>query len=310
MENETILITGSSGLVGSYLIPELISRYKYVFATTHITRTRSERTIQIDLSQSDLLRKALEKIKPTIIINLAAFTDVDGCERNREYAIRLNTTVPKIISEYIRKKQLRRDSAAYFLHVSTDYVFDGNGGNYKEESEPNPINWYGRTKLHGEEQILRNLEDDGWCIARISTPFGVHPKKQSFPSFIINKVRNGETVNVVKDQYTSPSYSLDLAKMFLEIMERRITHVMHVASSSRLSRYEQAMKIAEVFNLESALIHDCSSESMKWLASRPKDSSLDVSRASESLKNKPRDFDQGLSDFFLEFGADNRKLFH
>lgn len=302
MEDETLLVTGSSGLVGSYLLPELSSRYRSIFATTHITRTRTDRTIQIDLSRSDLLSKALEKIEPTIIVNLAAFTDVDGCERNKEYAIQLNSTVPRIISEYMRSIQLKKDSAAYFLHISTDYVFDGNSGNYKEESEPNPINWYGRSKLHGEEEIVRNLGDDGWCIARISTPFGMHQKKQSFPSFIINKVHNGEIVNVVKDQYTSPSYSLDLAKMFLEILERRITHVMHVASSSRLSRYEQAMKIAEVFDLDSALIHGCNSDSMNWLAPRPKDSSLDVGRALESLKNKPRDFEHSLRDFSLEFG--------
>lgn len=309
MEAETILVTGSSGLVGSYLLSELCSRYKSVFVTTHITKPSSDKTIQIDLSLPDLLRKVLERIEPTIIVNLAAFTDVDGCEGNREYAIRLNSMVPRIIGEYIKMKQLKRGSSAYLLHVSTDYVFDGHSGNYKEGSGPNPINWYGRTKLIGEQEIVRILGDDGWCIARISTPFGIHQKKQSFPTFILNKLRRGETVNVVRDQYTSPSYSLDLAKMFLEIIDRRITHIMHVASSSRLSRYEQALNVAKVFELDPALIHGCSSDSMNWIAPRPKDSSLDVSRASELLENKPRDFDESLRDFVLEFNAGGRKLF-
>lgn len=301
MKDETILVTGSSGLVGSYLLPELSSQYKSVYVTSHITKPSSDKTIQMDLSIPELLSNALERIEPTIIVNLAAFTDVDGCEKNKEYAIQINAKVPRIIADYIKLKQSKGESSAYFLHVSTDYVFDGERGKYKEESEPNPINWYGKTKLNGEQEIIRNLGDDGWCIARISTPFGIHKKKQSFPTFVINKIRRGESANVVTDQYTSPSYSLDLARMLVEIIDRRTSHIIHVASSSRLSRYEQAMKVARFFELDTDLIHGCSSDSMKWIAPRPRDSSLDVTKASKLLKYKPRDFDESMRDFALEF---------
>lgn len=307
MEDETILVTGGSGLVGSYLLPELNSQYKYVLATNHITKPSSDKTIQVDLSRPDLLVKLLVSIEPTIIVNLAAFTDVDSCEKNTEYAVLLNSNAPRVISEYIKFKG---DSSTYFLYISTNYVFDGLTGYYKEESKPNPINWYGRTKLDREQEIVRILgDDDRWCVVRISTPFGKHPRKQSFPIFIINKLCRGEAVNVVRDQYASPFYSLDLAKMFVEIIDRRTKKVMHVAYNSRLSIYEQAMKVAEVFKLDSALILGCGSNSMNWIAPRPKDSSLDVSRASELLMNKPRQFDESLRDFALEFDTSSQGFF-
>lgn len=103
-------------------------------------------------------------------------------------------------------------------------MFDGREGNYDEDSEPNPVNWYGRTKLEGEREIINSLDDDEWCIAIISTPFGVHPMRQSFPIYVINKLKKGETVNAITDQFTSPTYSLDLARMFGEIIDR-IIHI-------------------------------------------------------------------------------------
>jgi dTDP-4-dehydrorhamnose reductase len=125
-----------------------------VLVTNHSTKPNSDRIIQVDLSRPDLLVKVLEEIEPTIIVNLAAFTDVEGCEKNTEYAVLLNSKVPRVISEYIKSKG---DSSTYFLYISTDYVFDGLSGYYKEESEPNLINWYGRTKLDGEQEIGRIL---------------------------------------------------------------------------------------------------------------------------------------------------------
>ena len=135
----------------------------------------------------NLITKLLEKIKPSIIVNLAAFTDVDGCEKDKEYATQLNSSLPRLISDYVKLSR-RKGIPSYYLHVSTDYVFDGKVGNYAEESEPNPINWYGKTKLDGEREIMINLDDEQWTIVRISTPFGLHPMKQSFPVYIINKI--------------------------------------------------------------------------------------------------------------------------
>jgi dTDP-4-dehydrorhamnose reductase len=243
--------------------------------------------------------KSLEETNPSVIINLAAFTNVDGCEKNKEYAVQLNAILPKVISDFITTSR-RKGIDRYFLHVSTDYVFDGEDGNYIEESQTNPINWYGKTKLSGEHAITTNLESKQWCIARISTPFGIHPTKQSFPVYVLNRVSKTEYVHLVTDQYTSPTYALDLARIFDEIIKRRISGIIHAACLSRLSRYEQGIKVANVFNLDSSFILRSSSKSMNWLAPRPKDSSLNVTKALNLLRYRPRDYDTCIKEFYSE----------
>ena len=199
----------------------------------------------------------------------------------------------------------RKECPPYFLHISTDYVFDGEKGNYNEGSEPNPINWYGKTKLLGEKEIMSNLDnkEDEWCIARISTPFGIHPKKQSFPVYIINQIRLGKPVNAVTDQFTSATYSQDLAGMLSEIIRRRLMRIIHIASISRLSRYEQAIRVAQAFKLNQDLVLECSSDSMNWKAARPKDTSLNVSLALSRLAYKPRNYDDSIQDFAFEYNV-------
>jgi dTDP-4-dehydrorhamnose reductase len=303
---EIVLAIGGSGLVGSYLIRQLSDSYR-LYVTYHSLVPKIGNLIEIDLSDPHTITKVLERIQPTIIINLAAYTDVDGCEKNREYALRINAKLPRIIAHYIKYSPIRKDSP-FFLHISTDYVFDGKTGHYTEESNPSPINWYGRTKLLGEQEIAASLDvdKDAWCIARLSTPYGIHPKRQSFPVFTINRIRDGLPVRAVTDQFTSPSYSRDVAFMLLEVIRRRLKSVIHVASLSRLSRYEQAIRIAEEFNLNKELVHACSSDSMNWLAERPKDSSLNVTKALNTLSYKPRGFHESVRDFAFEYAKANR----
>jgi dTDP-4-dehydrorhamnose reductase len=298
MESDIVLVTGSSGLVGSYLLPYLVSRYKFVYVSSHRLTPVLGNIIEVDLSNAFSVTQLLEKIQPDIIVNLAALTDVDACENHTDLAYQLNSQLPRFISEYIRKARHKQKS--YLLHVSTDYVFNGYRGNYDEYSQPNPINFYGKTKLWGEQVIMNTLDSDEWCIVRISTPFGKHPVKTSFPMYVISKLTLNEQLSAVVDQYTSPSYSLDLARMLTEIIERKITELLNCAGSSRLSRYEQAIKVAKTFGLDSALITKSYCDRMKWVSKRPHDSSLDVSKAINILRYKPRSFDESMRDFGAE----------
>jgi dTDP-4-dehydrorhamnose reductase len=300
MNDETVLVFGGSGLVGSYLLPQLASLYKSLYVSSHFTTPSSGEQIRIDLSSPELVTEILHKTRPSVIVNLAAYTDVDSCERNKDYAYQLNARLPGIVSDYLKTNQ-KQERPCYFLHISTDYVFDGLTGNYVENAKPNPINWYGRTKLCGEQEIINRLNCEMWCIARISTPFGIHPVKQSFPVYIINKIREHQTVRVVTDQFTSPTYSKDLAMMFIEIIQRKINGIVHTACQSRLSRYDQAIKIAKEFKLNKNMIVQSSSGTMNWLAARPKDSSLNVNKATKLLNNGPKTYDESLKSFVLEY---------
>jgi dTDP-4-dehydrorhamnose reductase len=293
-----ILLTGASGLIGSYLLTQIQEDHAYdIYVLVHKSTPKFGNIIQADLSHVENLSKKLAEIRPDLIVNLAALTNVDICEIQRDLAICLNRDLVAAISKYINDN----GKNLYFLHVSTDYVFDGAEGNYKEDSQPNPVNLYGLTKLQGENEIISRLIEGNWCIARTSTPFGVHPKKQTFPVFLLEKLRKGQSVKVVIDQYTSPTYAMDLAKMFKEIIDRRIKGIIHTSGTSRLSRYEQALKITREFGLNEQLILKARSEDMNWKAQRPNDSSLDVNKACKLLiQNKPKSFDDALAEFAKE----------
>ena len=293
MSKRKILVTGGSGLVGSYLLPHLNGKYD-LYVTTNKTPTICGKNIPLDLLQIQNVSVKIREIKPDVIINLAAFTDVDGCEINHDLSMQLNRDLVATLSKYVH------DNSSYLLHISTDYVFDGNKGNYDEFDDVNPINWYGLTKLQGEKEIISKLRKDSWCIARISTPFGIHKQKLSFPSFVIEKLYKGESIRVLTDQFTSPTYTVNLASMLEEIIERRISGLIHASGASRLSRYEQALKICSIFGLNENLILKIRSNEMNWKAKRPKDSSLNVNKASNVLYNKPETFDQALKQFANE----------
>ena len=294
---EKILITGGSGLVGSYLLPCLDRKYD-LYVTTHLSPTVVGNNIPIDLSETESVSAKLKEIRPDIIVNLAAFTDVDGCEIDTHLSKLLNRDLVNALSIYTH------DISSFLLHISTDYVFDGEKGNYNEFDNTNPINWYGKTKLQGENEIRSKLSEDNWCIARISTPFGVHKKKLSFPRFIIEKLSKSENVKVLTDQVTSPTYAMNLANMLTEIIERRTNGLIHTSGASSLSRYEQALKICSVFKLNEEYILKARSNEMNWKASRPKDSSLNVDKASKILCNKPQTFDHALEQFAKETNLD------
>ena len=292
-----MLVTGGSGLVGSYFLQHISNKGYYdIYATSHDSPVSHVKNIPLDLAQTENVFVKIKEIRPEIIVNLAALTDVDGCEVDRDLAIRLNRDLVSAISKYVYESK-----TSYLLHVSTDYIFDGNDGNYTEESQTNPINWYGATKLQGENEIISKILEKDWCIARTSTPFGLHRKKQSFPLFVIQKLRRHENINVLTDQFTSPTYAKSLARTLVEIIEQRFNGIIHTSGKSRLSRYEQALKICRRFDLNEELLLEVTSDKMKgWKARRPKDSSLNVSKANQILENKPECFDHSLEQFGRE----------
>ena len=285
------LVTGSAGLVGQQVV-KYLSKSNQVFSCYNESKPEYGDSVKMDLKNYEMISSVLTEIKPDVVIHLGAMTGVDLCEKEKTSASEINTKATEIIAKECSKLN------SFLVYVSTDYVFDGNFGMYKEDDVANPLGFYGKSKLEGEKAV-QNFSTN-WCIARTSTPFGLHPTKKSFPMWVIENIQKQKQIDVLIDQFTSPTYIPNLSRMLIEISERRITGIIHAAGASKISRYQMASMVSDKLNLDGTLLKQISMNKMKWVAQRPKDSSLDVSRASSILNEKPQKIDQSLNLFIDE----------
>ena len=290
------LVTGSAGLVGQQVV-KYLSKSNQVFSCYNESKPEYGDSVKMDLKNYEMISSVLTEIKPDVVIHLGAMTGVDICEKEKTSASEINTKATEIIAKECSKLN------SFLVYVSTDYVFDGNFGMYKEDDVANPLGFYGKSKLEGEKAV-QNFSTN-WCIARTSTPFGLHPTKKSFPMWVIENLQKQKQIDVLIDQFTSPTYIPNLSRMLIEISERRITGIIHAAGASKISRYQMASMVSDKLNLDGTLLKQISMNKMKWVAQRPKDSSLDVSRASSILNEKPQKIEQSLNLFIDEMKSTN-----
>lgn len=282
-----LLVTGSSGLLGHKVAQLALEKGHEVHSVFNEHPVTLGRPIKLNLTDQSLVTETIIKLKPQAIIHSAAYTDVEGCETNRETAWKVNAEATRYIATACT------NTHSHLTYVSTDYVFNGENGFYTEQDTPKPVNYYGFTKLKGEENVKRHAEQ--WCIARVSVIYGWGSKhKQNFATWLIHNLKQGKEVKILTDQYVSPTLNTNLANMLLEIAERKITGVFHTSGATRISRYEFALKLAEVFNLDMHLIKQAKIEEMQWKAKRPRDSSLNVFKALTLLDQKSLELDQAL----------------
>lgn len=274
-----IFVTGSTGLLGHQVVKLAIDAGHKVLASYIGPPPADGEPVELDLLNMQSIKPTITKLKPDAIIHTAAYTDVDGCETNRNIARKLNAEATKQIA------LAAGEIDAHLIYISTDYIFDGKKGRYKEADEPNPLSYYGLTKLEGERHVRASLEE--WCITRTSAIYGWGGEKKNFATWILDNLSAGKQVKAVADQHVSPTLNTNLAEMLLEISERRLTGVLHTAGASRISRYDFAVELAKVFDKDPNLIKGVKMDEMTWVAKRPRDSSLDVSRCAGLLKVKP-----------------------
>lgn len=274
-------MTGGSGLLGG-AIASAGRKAGYDMVVGYNSHTLDDSSsIKLDIIDDQSVSKAIEKEKPDVVIHAAAMTDVDRCEMKPTLAYDVNVEGTRNIVRVLKK------SKAFLINVSTDYVFSGTKGNYSEEDKTGPVNVYGSLKLEAETMVSTSLDD--WCTVRPSVIYGSSPAvgKTNFVLWLINKLRNSEHVDIVTDQIVSPTLNTSLAEMILEVAERRTIGMLHLTGATQMSRFDFAMEIAERFDLDTDLIRPVTSEEMSWVARRPINSSLDVSKATRVLGVKP-----------------------
>jgi dTDP-4-dehydrorhamnose reductase len=289
-----ILVTGASGLLGTRIC-QLATRQNYEVFSAHSEHIPQFGVpIKLDITDGTALKRLFKKTKPDALVHSAALTDVDKCEKEKGLAWKINVESTSNIAQLCHKHN------CFLVYVSTDYVFNGEKESYKETDPTAPINNYGLTKLKGEEEIKQSGAE--YCIARPSVIYGSIPAagKVNFALWLVERLRKKEETKTVTDQWNSPTLNTNLAEMILEIVERKITGTFHLAGATRLSRREFAQKIAETFNLDENLLRPTSSEKMPWIAKRPRDTSLNVEKAKQTLKNKPLQISEALSRLKME----------
>ncbi|VVB63246.1 ADP-L-glycero-D-manno-heptose-6-epimerase [uncultured archaeon] len=285
-----LLVTGGSGLMGSKVAELGLQKGYEVFSGYAHHLPMHGATVKIDLRTDSSVVEAVKAVRPDVIVHTAALTDVDLCETDKNLAYRMNAQATKTLAESAR------EVGAFTVYTSTDYVFDGSRGMYKEEDATNPVNYYGYSKLQGE------LYCD--AVARTCVIYGSRPAsgKVNFALWILERLRKEEAVKVVTDQYITPTLNTNLALMVLELAERKLDGLYHLAGATRISRYDFAVELARNFGLDEGLIIKSRMSEMKWAAIRPVDSSLDTSKASRCLDAKPWSIEEALRTLKNESG--------
>jgi dTDP-4-dehydrorhamnose reductase len=258
---EPYLVVGSKGMLGTDLV--------------NLLQRRGLQTVALDIDEVDIrvaasVKDALARYQPGVVINVAAYTDVDGCESKPEEAFSINAQGPKNLAE------AASDTGSYLVHMSTDYVFDGTKGvPYVEEDPINPLGVYGRSKAEGERYV-RELLPERHCIVRTQWLFGLNGK--NFVEAILSQAQKRNTLRVVSDQRGSPTYAHDLATALVMICELGPQGTLHVTNSGEATWHEFACKILELAGLGSVRVEPITTEELGRPAPRPAYSVMDNSR--------------------------------
>lgn len=278
-----ILGTGLTGLVGSRIVELLSDRCEF-------------ESSEVDIISRDEISKKVQASKASIVLHLAAKTDVDSCELDKELkdqgeAWRVNVLGTENVALACSRTNKK------LIYVSTDFVFDGENppdGGYSEEEVPNPINWYGQTKYEGEKIVQGS--NTHWAIVRIAYPYRACFKRNDFARSIISKLQRGEKITAIRDHVMTPTFIDDIAGALETLIFKNKTGIFHLVGSQFISPFEVAVLISDVFNFDKSLIQKTTrDEYFKSRAQRPFNLSLRNDKIKQ-LGVKMRTFGEGLRE--------------
>ncbi len=267
-----VLIIGASGLVGSYLFKKARAVYETI-GTFHNYPISG--LISLDITDSDSVKKIISEFKPDFVFLPGAMANVDLCEQERELCQKVNVEGVRNVILAVGERGTK------LIFYSTDYVFDGKSGPYKEDSQERPVSVYGNCKLMAEEIIKSSLKD--FLILRTSCVFGWHAQEKNFILTLIKKIKSREVINAAVDQITTPTYAQDLADVSLKLVGADKNGIYNAAGSSFMSRYDLALTAAVIFCLDKSFIRTVKTEELSQKARRPLNGGLDVSKIENAL---------------------------
>jgi len=256
-----LLITGSNGQLGSHFNNIQNSLFKIIPSYYK----KKSNFIHLDITDDRQVDFVINKYKPDVIINTAAITDVDFCQTNKSLARKVNVDGLKKIIKY-------SSSSTKIIQISTDFIYDGIKGLYNEESLPNPINYYGKTKLEAENILLSSKKN--FIIIRVSTLYSNNIN--NFYNWVMKNLINNNSLNIANDQISNPCYALNLVNLIFDLILLDFKGKINFGSNNNLSRSEFALEIAKINNLNKDLINITKTENLNFLSKRPLNTSFDL----------------------------------
>ena len=293
MQKTKILITGSNGLLGQKLVSLLVQQTDIQLIATSRGANRMDFTEgyeyqEMDITDAEQVAEVIGKVRPDAIIHTAAMTNVDQCEGEKDLCWTMNVKAVEYLTEACEKHHI------FLCHLSTDFVFDGQSGPYREEDLPSPMSFYGWSKYAAEEVIKRSKYP--WSIIRTVLVYGItnDMSRSNIILWVKNSLEQQKPIKVVTDQFRTPTLVEDLAMGCYLVVNQKAEGIFHISGKDFLTPYEMAIKTADFFGLDKSLISKVDSSNFTQPAKRPARTGFILDKAVEVLGYNPVSFEEGI----------------
>lgn len=289
-----LLITGSNGLLGQKIVERCIKHQISFLATSkgvnRNTDCPEDKYLQMDISSINDIQSVFEAFFPTHVIHTAAITNVDYCELHPEECKIMNTDAVRLLYDVSKKYN------SHFQLLSTDFVFDGEMGNYKEEDPVNPLSYYAQSKVDAENILLCDKSYSNWSIVRTIIVYGTgnNLSRSNLISWSISALKNNEQIKVIDDQFRAPTWAPDLAYACVEICLREKKGIYHISGPQTFSILEIVNLVADFYGLPKDYIQKISSSELNQPAKRPPITGFDLAKAVNQLSYRPKTIEESL----------------
>ena len=288
-----ILITGTNGLLGQKLVEHYQNDPAVEVIATGKGKNRNSpgnyHYAPMDITSENQVNATIGRTVPDVIINTAAMTNVDQCETEKEACWKLNVTAVENLVNACAT------NSSFLIHLSTDFVFDGKNGPYKEEDLPNPLSYYAESKLSAEK--ILEASDIKWAVVRTVLVYGIAQdmSRSNIILWVKQNLENGRPIKVVNDQWRTPTLAEDLARGCALIAEKKEAGIFHISGKDMLTPYEMAIKTALFFKLNSSLIEKVDGSVFTQPAKRPTKTGFKLDKSRDVLGYEPVTFTEGLN---------------
>jgi dTDP-4-dehydrorhamnose reductase len=289
-----ILVTGSNGLLGQKITERVLQTgdVELIATSKGINRYPVKEGYtyeEMDITDEAQVRHVIKSSRPDVIINTAAMTNVDACEKDKALCWSLNVEAVKYLTRICEEEDI------HLIQLSTDFIFDGESGPYTEEAEPNPLSYYGRSKLEAEKLV--QASSCPWAILRTIIVYGIvdDMSRTNIVLWAKSALEKGEPLNVVNDQWRMPTLAEDLAECCLLAAKKGATGVYNASGKDMMSIIELVQQVGDYWGLNKSLIRQVSSDSLNQPAKRPKKTGFILDKTIRELGYRPHSFTEGLA---------------